>query len=1019
MHAEVAFGMSLRSQIRDLKLGSKGYLPSDDHSMGSRERFRSRMADQLRLEKELPTSTQRISGRTHQVTTFTPSSGSVSEARVRRPSSEYASRFSAADPNTLTSGSRRRSLSGGERTPPPILRRRLDRQERPGRPLVPAAREKAKPDPVEENRRVATRMLPSRPQTALARTRLGLSSTLNSSTMNVTSRAKSLRSRIDDISMRNETSSFGGSILPFLDEHSLLGLEQALGALRRSPSLPAIRPTEARLGSPIFKSRRPSSASEIGLNHLSRSIRELQGSPSPSGEFSPALFQRKEQARQEVERKQRETQKKFKGADEGAVTALESVVIARSSVSTLTELIKAKEADLERRSNQFSEDERLLADKQREALELEFKLKQLAYLKQLEEEEEEMIRKMEAANSEKEALTERIRNQSVLIEQLVGVSATPSPPAPSRTVEIFSIGTPLNERPDSPLDRSSPLCPLAEIPEHQSTPLFEIGSDIELNDLPGWSSPLRPELSGITEVEEPEFDSLPGYRSIRPKFDKADVLPEQGVVDREEAIHRACGSETSVTAKSPGIVSSPVKEQAVSFEFQVVGQSPLSVFQESPLPKLVDFKKSPQRSPDRIVESSFSFRNVGKGPVCGLPDIREFEAISPPNMESPAVAHNFTPEEGEIPIHESEPQIVQELIQQSPGEEAEFWRDSVSPILVEPEVEDVHREVRMEAPERMGTVISLADELNIGIDDNEEVVDEIVSIENQRDEEEVVVVPVEGIQAVSPVVEAVCELVGEEHVVPATAEVDRITDSLIDDLLAEVLSEVSTAASPAPVAKQWKLPTRVDSFDLPVAGVVEPAGGNNIDVQAVISEITGFVLNDLGFLDASAVGSELTTQQMNKIRIMDLFPLVRKHVHSDAIAQCIADSFVWLIDSLPPAAAADRAWTIRCPGARNPLSAFLPKSHSLQSLCSELSSLIVDHNREFPDPMEKVDIVCRDFIKKFCLDDARFFCIGTRDEEEENAQLEMEIMAEVTGFIEEALLSSVLCDFEFSNTIKS
>ena len=132
-----------------------------------------------------------------------------------------------------------------------------------------------------------------------------------------------------------------------------------------------------------------------------------------------------------------------------------------------------------------------------------------------------------------------------------------------------------------------------------------------------------------------------------------------------------------------------------------------------------------------------------------------------------------------------------------------------------------------------------------------------------------------------------------------------------------------------------------------------------------------------------------------------------KTVVDTQMGMCLSDTFISLLDSLPPAAAADRAWSSRCRGARNPLSSFLPQRHTLDSLGSELKRLIQEHNRPFPDPEERIETICQDFIKKFCLDEVLFDYLPPEQQDD----IEEEIIDEVKCFIEDALIASVLSDF--------
>ena len=306
---------------------------------------------------------------------------------------------------------RKRSVSVESKTPPPVLRRRLDR---PGRPLVPAARMKDASMSPSNVRKITSRLLPSRP--SIASRREPLSNVSNYSLNSTFKSSHSLRSRLADLSRT------------MYGEEKSPPPAQAFRHRREyprdegmKPTRSAMRPSEARVGEPLISGPVDmccsSLESEDAVSNGGFSLHRL--SPSPE------MHRRREQVRVDLEQKQRDLLEEFamdspRGMmGEGQVLVLESLDIGRSSVSSLTELIKSKEKEIEVRKSDYTDKRKGLLEKRREALEQEMKIKQLEYLRQLEEEERAIARKAESAKLLSESLTEKISNQSREIERLL------------------------------------------------------------------------------------------------------------------------------------------------------------------------------------------------------------------------------------------------------------------------------------------------------------------------------------------------------------------------------------------------------------------------------------------------------------------------------------------------------------------------------------------------------------------------------------------------------------------------
>ena len=400
-----------------------------DQPVNSKTQLVSKLRTQILQQKQQESSQSRKQGTTAPRTinpSRTTTTGRVGSGRVETRVNGSEGRPSTVPGSKPQSESRRRSRSSESRTPPPVLRRRLDR---PGR----AVGTKPSEVPACDTRKIASRVLPQRRPHVSFAPRSTMTTTLDMSSTSGVAKAKSLRSRIEDISMRNESSMI--STVNMTGDYSRLGLERALGVLKHNSSTLS-RPIESRLGAPILprtvrdSDDRPDSPDTF--NFMSRSIRD--GAKSPSSSAS-----RRELIRLELERKQKELVELYsiesprhlvadKSMDDCQVLSLDSMEITRSSVSCLAQLIRAKEEGLNKQKSEYKDEKKALIDRRRELVEQEMKLKQIEYLKQLEEEERLIREKTESTQKVSESLSEKIRNQSMLIERLVSVS-TPSPKA--------------------------------------------------------------------------------------------------------------------------------------------------------------------------------------------------------------------------------------------------------------------------------------------------------------------------------------------------------------------------------------------------------------------------------------------------------------------------------------------------------------------------------------------------------------------------------------------------------------
>ena len=406
---------------------------------------------------------------------------------------------------------RRRSVSAESKTPPPVLRRRLDR---PGRPLVPAARMKDASMSPSNVRKITSRLLPSRP--SIASRREPLSNVSNYSLNSTFKSSHSLRSRLADLSrtMYGEEKS-PPPAQPFRHRKEYPREEFT------KPTRSAMRPSEARVGEPLIS----------GPVDMSCSSLESEGGFSLHRLTpSPEMHRRREQVRVDLEQKQRDLLEEFamdsspRGMmGEGQVLVLESLDIGRSSVSSLTELIKSKEKEIEVRKSDYTDKRKGLLEKRREALEQEMKIKQLEYLRQLEEEERAIARKAESAKLLSESLTEKILNQSREIERLlatkpVEISHCAEPDREDDEEDVmYSSGaiTPEPKMPEmfciaSPSPPAENNCSLGLL----ASPVEKVSDDISLMPFEDQSESILPVLPFVDEPILPLVDATSSMQKI-------------------------------------------------------------------------------------------------------------------------------------------------------------------------------------------------------------------------------------------------------------------------------------------------------------------------------------------------------------------------------------------------------------------------------------------------------------------------------------------------------------------------
>jgi hypothetical protein len=223
----------------------------------------------------------------------------------------------------------------------------------------------------------------------------------------------------------------------------------------------------------------------------------------------------------------------------------------------------------------------------------------------------------------------------------------------------------------------------------------------------------------------------------------------------------------------------------------------------------------------------------------------------------------------------------------------------------------------------------------------------------------------------------------EEAIDSTTPLVETVTSELISELIDSVLAES------CPPVKRPR-PTRTDSFDVCVLPSPAPP---LFDVDTVISLIANRLTTVVPMTD------ELSDRQLARVRTVPVSDILNSF--GIPLAECISDCFLSVVDSLPPAQAAARAWKIRFPkspylGAKN-----LPTRHTLSSILGNLRALLGESITVL-SPEEQVDALCVDFVKRFKSDEVFF----------QNNTGGAMVIDRIDEFIIDAVLSSVVADFD-------
>ena len=580
--------------------------PSFGHSTQEKhEKLRNRVESELRAR--INEGKRRTHSRETQ-SSYIPGNSMESEENIIKGTSSRQARLRQMLDAYSFSSNNQRKKSDTNRGSPPIPRRRL---ERPGRPIVdPGILRHEEPESSESPvnfRRIHRRLMPPRPSSVSMIQRHQDTSSLNS-TFNV--KSQSLRSRLADLSqtMRiTEDKSSSVSPPPVSRRRKPVDTMRLIEDIRR-------RAQEISRGSSMFvdESNMPSMVipqdspetpvqhsrdTFLPLNHLSRSIRDLHpsspravspancwvrdnntslllSSPSPSvsslgipEEESAALIRRREQARAQLELKQRELADSLRHSDD-AVISLESLNVVGSSVRCLSDLIRAKELEIEAKKSDY------ISRKTQQ---------QLEYLKHLEQEGERIDR---------ETLSMTRTTEEVSVPPLP-TRSSPTLSSGKRTPEIFSISSPVRRVrdlspvspeitvPDEVFAKLEDMIVLESTPEHDEA---DVMMDLMMSPLDKSSSPVTPELEDISDQTKEVSLIMEEHHPVCPPIILVEtegvftLSPEEERCDQKDVslneVTTAGSGSSSETDELADLVIASLIESIISDHFVELDQTP-------------------------------------------------------------------------------------------------------------------------------------------------------------------------------------------------------------------------------------------------------------------------------------------------------------------------------------------------------------------------------------------------------------------------------------------------------------
>ena len=267
------------------------------------------------------------------------------------------------------------------------------------------------------------------------------------------------------------------------------------------------------------------------------------------------------------------------------------------------------------------------------------------------------------------------------------------------------------------------------------------------------------------------------------------------------------------------------------------------------------------------------------------------------------------------------------------------------------------------------------------------------------------------------------EFYQDEVTTTVPSEVDEIADlvvsSLIDSILSEQFIDLDNSKKPEHLSltkpSSPRINTRIDSFDIVESSQIEPSS-HSLNASLIVQHILESVTSKIWV----KTDEELSDIHLNHIRSMvDFEDVLSAIVPSSSVAVCLADAFLVLVDSFPPAIAAEREWQVKFPGSHSPVAGFLPGRHTLDSLTSAFVQLIESYNKSLSSDHDISQIetfLCHEYLKKSKCDEILFQCndsdMWTRFDSNTCSRAEAEIVEEVSLFVLEAIVTSVASDFQ-------
>jgi hypothetical protein len=758
----------------------------------------------------------------------------------------------------------------------------------------------------------------------------------------------------------------------------------------------------------------------------------------------------------------------YKNVNEHAVLSLESLNVAGSSVSSLAELIRMKEEEIRAKKSAHAARMNELAEKQRIAAETEMKIQQLKaieYLRQLEE--EEMMVQMEIENVEKvnAELVTKISHQTVVLERLESATSGPGMSIATSTSELSNIFT-KHAPPMSPVKSPTPSgTPSPNIRTSQlrspglsdktAGPLetLHVSTNLSRNGLESSHTSSSLSKSHLCVTNSPARESAVMYGSLSRRPSHASSRGSSYVSATDSSLEKGA----NVMISSP-IIDSPtnqvVERRSTPEIFSIASpvRSPEQVGGDTRATYGSFYALDSRRhehderngiSQDSVNPEDYGYDITNISPVsCEQGGIAMLSLLPSPEIEMPVcdeisdlpdeilqtlgvgrlliepvmdsseemISLADSPQPGEVVPRESSRPIDENDLDISPmGSTSPCLASKLSISGLESSAEDVAI-ARVSIPDEEVSIGSPIHSIETGR--GQMPAGCIVKLQSVPTDYEFTLSTAEDRPVISNmVVEEVKTAASSVEIEDASTTsdigdeiVDRILSTLMDSVLAESLAQSTHPAR--------RIPSRIDSFDIAGTCAESSGMGGAIDTDLVIKILMNFITEHI-WLGTDDEISDSVISRLKNLEFENTLLSIPGLVPS--IAACIADSFIVLLDSLPPAMVADREWQIRFPNSRNPLTSFLPQRHTLGTVMKGLRGLIDGYNMADGSSVEEV--LCQEYVKKMKCDEILFQCndsgLWTQfGSESMVSRAESEIVDEVSMFVLEAVLTSVANDFE-------